>query len=416
MLGRGQCSRLPLFHIIKMDRHELVLTSSAFAEGVRRLTVGRERVRVACGLSRLPDRWEWLVANVVTAPAESPLLVAVRGTHPEVLAEGVRTAAGESGGGRMVLGVGTGPAAGHLCGLVCLDRTLPLHAVRIIGPGLPRFPFATPSPAGLVPGNQERFSRTIGALGKAAFHRMQSLRFAVVGCGRTGSLVAEHVAAHGVAGLTLIDPDVIEPHNLGEMVGDLDGSLGGAKAAAIAERLRRFGLGTEVKAVTASVQSLDALFALKEADVVISCPDNPSARLATAGVAALYLKPILDLGTGILRGPAGREVGLDVRWLPPGRCVSCLGMAREANEPGRLGSLRSLNSWAVGLGFTLLEQFLGGSLAEPLWVQGDVGTDGVPRLARVHVLASRSCRICAQAGRGDDGLNTLGEIISAMSA
>ena len=399
-----------------MDTHELVLTSGALAALVRRLTAGRDRVRVSCGLSRLPDRWEWLVANVGIKPAEPPFLVAVRGTHPEVLAESVRTAASESGGGRVILGVGVGPAAGHLGGLVCVDRTLPLRAVRIIGPGLPRLTFGPPSPSRAAAPDRERFSRTIGALGEATFDRLRSLRFAVVGCGRTGSLVAEHVAAYGVAGLTLIDPDVMEPHNLGEMAGDLDAFLGSAKAAVIVESLRRFGLGTEVKAVTAPVQSLHALFAIKEADIVISCPDNPAARLATAGVAALYLKPVLDLGTGIMRGASGREMGLDVRWLPPGRCVACVGLPMAVSEPRRLGSLRSLNTWAVGLGFMQLEQFLEGLLGEPVWLQGDVSADGVPRLGRMSVMPSRSCRLCAQAGRGDEGLNTLGEVIREAAA
>jgi hypothetical protein len=401
---------------MNMNTHELVVTSEALAALIRRLTAGRDRVRVACGLSRLPDRWEWLVANAGIEPAESPFLVAVRGTHPEVLAEGVRKAADEPGGGRVVLGVGMGPAAGHMCGLMCLDYNRPLAAVRIIGPGLPRLAFGPTSPALAASQDRERFSRTIGALGAATFDRLRSLRFVVVGCGRAGSLVAEHVAAYGVTGLTLIDPDVLEPHNLGEMAGHLDASLGVAKAAAITERLRRSGLVSEVKAVMAPVQSLDALFALKEADLVISCPDNLAARMATAGVAALYLKPVLDLGTGVLRGATGRELGLDVRWLPPGRCVNCIGLPRASGEPRRLGSLRSLNTWAVGLGFTILEQFVAGTLVQPLWLQGDVSAEGIPRLGRMNAVPSRFCRLCAQVGRGDEGLNALGEVIRATTA
>jgi hypothetical protein len=328
------------------------------------------------------------------------------------LAESVRAAA-SAPAGQVILGIGVGPAAGRLCGLVRLDRVLPIHALRIIGPGLPRLNFGPPSPSRTAPSDRVRFSRTIGALGETAFDRLRALRFAVVGCGRTGSLVAEHLAAHSVAGLALIDPDVLELHNLGEMVGCLDASLGVSKAAAIAERLQRLDLGVVIQAVTAPVQSLDALFALKEADLVISCPDNPAARLATAGVAALYLKPVLDLGSGILGGASSREMGLDVRWLPPGRCVHCVALPRPAVEPPRLGSLRSLNTWAVGLGFTLLEQFIAGSLAEPLWVQVDLSTDGLPRQQCMILPPNHTCPICAQTARGDEGLNTLGEVLRA---
>ena len=404
--------------------HDLVMTSQAFIEMIRQLSrSGKDRVHLPCGISRMPDRWEWLVSGPGDARSGSPAVVFVRATHSEMLEEAVRTTAlQQTDGNRVILGVGIGPAAGHFAGLVITDDTAAvLGTVRVIAPGLPRLPLRSnrldqPLPAALADRAGARFSRTIGALGEPAFDRLRSLRFAVIGCGRTGSIVVDHLAAHGVAGLALIDPDVIEVHNLGEMVGDLGADLGRAKATALAESVLRRDLGTAVTATPTSVQSLDALFAVKPADVLISCPDNLSARFATACVAALYLKPVLDIGTGILRGRTGREMGFDVRWLLPGWCVNCVGGQRHAtSEPRRLGSLRSLNTWSVGLGFTLLEQFLAGSLVESLWMQGDVSADGVPRLERTSFVPSRGCRICAQAGHGDAGLGRLEEIIRATT-
>jgi molybdopterin/thiamine biosynthesis adenylyltransferase len=78
--------------------------------------------------------------------------------------------------------------------------------------------------------------------------RLRSLRLAVVGCGRFGSLVVDHIAAYGVARLTLIDPNVMERHNLGEMVGELDATLQPPKAAALVVRVLRRRLGTDVTA------------------------------------------------------------------------------------------------------------------------------------------------------------------------
>ncbi|MBA4063622.1 MAG: hypothetical protein C0501_07900 [Isosphaera sp.] len=391
-----------------MDTHELVLASAPFADLVRRLAAGADRVRAPCGLSRLADRWEWLVGRSEAEPADRPGLVAVRAAHPEVLGEAVRAAAADA---RVVLGVGVGAAAGHLAGLVRLHgQTWPLAAVRVVAPGLPRLDLR-PGPAGGPDGpTRERFSRTIGALGEAAFARLRALRFAVVGCGRTGSLVADHVAGYGVAGLALIDPDVVEPHNLGEMAGGLDGSVGRGKAEAVAERLRRGSPAGRVSAVAAPVESLDALFALKAADVVVSCPDNPAARVATARVAALYLKPVLDLGTGVVRGPGGRQAGVDVRWLLPGRCAGCVGGGDGSGAVApRLGSLRSLNTWAVGLGFTLVEQFLTRRRsADSVWLQGDLSGDGLPGLLRPMMPADRDCRVCRARGDGDDGLTSPG--------
>ena len=103
--------------------------------------------------------------------------------------------------------------------------------------------------------------------------------------------------------ITLIDADRVEPNNLGvgEMEGvDLD-DLRRTKVAAVADHLRQQwppGRST-VEAVPESVLSLSALVAIKRADWVFCCVDHAAARLATALLAALYLKPMTDIGAGI---------------------------------------------------------------------------------------------------------------------
>jgi molybdopterin/thiamine biosynthesis adenylyltransferase len=192
------------------------------------------------------------------------------------------------------------------------------------------------------------------------------------------------LASVGIGGLALIDPDRLEEHNLGEMAGVGPTDLGRLKAATVAQAVRRLpaAAGTAVTAVVASVLTLPALAAVKPADVLISCADSSTARLAAAVLAAVYLKPLLDVGTAILSGPNGRRMGADVRLVLPGRCLVCFGglagLARARDEllngatprrdgdfrAERLGSLRSLNSVAIGLGQTLLEQLLGGRLRD----------------------------------------------------
>jgi len=388
-----------------METHEVVFTSPVWTDLVRRLTGGQAPVRTACRVARLADRWDWLAGMSEPQVAEPPALVAVRRTHPEVLADVVRAAANtESEDTRIILGVGIGPAAGHLAGVIRHEgRVCPLAAVRVIAPGLPRLVLGRSARPPL-PTQDERFSRTIGALGQRTFERLRSLHFAVVGCGRTGSLVADHLASYGVANIALIDPDLLEIHNLGEMTGNLNRAVGQPKPSALAVRIENLGLGTDVTAVAAPVQVLEALFALKVADIVISCPDNLAARQATARVAALYLKPVLDIGTGIVREPNGREMGLDVCWLLPGHCVACVGGRGEAAARPRLGSLRSLNTWAAGLGFTLIEQFLSGTLRDSIWLQGEVTTAGIPQLRSVPLASNLGCPICRRCGHGDEGL------------
>src|SRR5207244_2021060 len=94
----------------------------------------------------------------------------------------------------------------------------------------------------------------------------------------------------------------------------------------------------------------------------------------------------------------GRRMGADVRLVLPGRCLSCFGQITglgpasttllqalapppsSAFQNERLGSLRSLNTVAAGLGQTLLEQLIDGRLTASTWLQLDVDDTGVPRL------------------------------------
>jgi hypothetical protein len=69
----------------------------------------------------------------------------------------------------------------------------------------------------------------------------------------------------------------------------------------------------------------------------------------------------------------------------------------------RLGSLRSLNMAAVGMGLRLVEDFLAGIIRESTWLSADY-EDGVPRVVAPSVAPVANCPICALAGLGDAGL------------
>ena len=123
-----------------------------------------------------------------------------------------------------VLALGIGAAAGHMAAArYSAGGVEPLNAVSVVGPGMPRIGLEAelettsgqrdgrqgsdqhvagfPSPLAL-------WSRTIGALGEPAWRRLTELHVAIVGCGRTGSLVATGLNHMGVKRLALIDPDL----------------------------------------------------------------------------------------------------------------------------------------------------------------------------------------------------------------
>lgn len=300
------------------------------------------------------------------------------------------------------------------------DGTRQQVALRILAPGLPeQHEHDTSQPHKPA----WRWSRTAGALGAYAWQRLSQLHYAVIGCGRTGSLVAHTLVRNGVHHLTLIDPDEVELHNL-DSDGFLPDHLGQPKVNALSAGLRLINPLARIDALPESVTSATALPALKEADVLICAVDHDGARWACGLVASLYLKPMLDVGTGILpTAQAGQQMGADVRWIVPGEhCLLCMGgVARPEHvavvhegalqelryqqtrnwRQERAGSLRSLNQVAVGLALRMLEDYLASRLQTSLWLRVTYDK-AIPSIQQMSLADSTPDCLCHLAGGGDD--------------
>lgn len=431
-----------------MEFH-VTLTDAALDRIMRQLAQAPNwPVIVPAGLSRLPGRVEWLVG-----PAERPsreggaaavVLAGDLGRLAELRPSWVAGLARSPGVPAAVLALGQGAAAGQLAGFCrpAAEQLAPLDGVTWIGEGLSRFALraaaAAPAvaagpqalPNGAVPAPEVVWSRTRGALTPAVWERVRDLHVCLVGAGRSGSVLAEALVRLGIRRLTLLDPDRVEHHNFGEMLGLGQGwaDVGRLKVEALAAALDRqvlFARPTIVP-LPETVRSLTALVAIKEADLLITALDNPAAREAAAGLAACYLKPHLDVGSGILQGPdpyLDRRMGLDVRLALPGNCLRCLGglgrlprparPAREARrgadawQAERAGSLRSLNGTGAYLLLRLLEDFLAGRVRHSAWLHMEFSTQGIPLLEERTLPAMASCPICACCGQGDQGLAEL---------
>jgi hypothetical protein len=335
-----------------------------------------------------------------------------------------------------VLALGVGAAAGRVAAVVLGPGGAgPLRSLRIVMEGLPEIPLAA-SP-GIVPWSlaateAERavWSRSLGALGEREWRRLASLHAVQIGCGRNGSLMAAALARAGIRNLTLVDPDRLEAHNLGEMDLVRPQQIGDFKVYAVAEELERFvcglgcdaGLRLSVTPIAEPASSLRALEAARRADVLISCVDNETARLAVAILARLYLKPLLDVGTAVLEESGQRRMGADVRLVMPDECLLCVGGLNDAGAaiaglpvaPGerivgswreqRVGSLRSLNTVAVGLGMRLLEELAAGRRGTSAWVRVEFDTNGLPHLEVRDSARREQCPLCRYGGWGDGGL------------
>ncbi len=344
-------------------------------------------------------------------------------------------------GALVVIGDGTGSCWGCVRGP---SGPEPLSRLVLVGPGMHVVPLSEEAgaPAEAASEAEERgaaearWSRTVGALGGlAAWRRLVRLRVGIVGCGRTGSLMAVALARVGVRSLTLLDPDVIEPHNLGEMGGVVQGDVGAPKVEALARRLRTIvpEEWIEVRLSTAAIDKPDALGPAAACDVLICSVDNDAARLATTIVATIYQRVLIDVGTGVFaRGRNERSSGADVRLVLPGDgCLLCRGNltdfpgALDALAPGvarsveprdwtaeRAGSLGSLNQLAASLALGMREDLFAERLTTSLWAHVEREPTGrvvirypLPGGARLDA----SCRLCAKAGQGDAGLGLRAE-------
>lgn len=92
-----------------------------------------------------------------------------------------------------------------------------------------------------------RFSGLERLWGREGFARLRGAHVAVIGIGGVGSWAAEALARSGVGRLTLVDMDEICVTNINRQVHALDATVGRAKTAAMAERLR--GISPQVEVV-----------------------------------------------------------------------------------------------------------------------------------------------------------------------
>jgi hypothetical protein len=288
----------------------------------------------------------------------------------------------------------------------------------ILAPGLPE--------VGALPERsyaaEERWSRIAGALGDYAWRRLCRLHYLIVGCGRNGSLIAHALARIGAHRMTLVDPDTTELCNL-DGDGYLPDHITRPKADALAESLRAVNPTIEAQPLAYSVSDSRILPAVREADVLITAVDDDGARWAVAHLSVLYLKPMLDIGTGALHTESGEPlIGADIRWLVPGECcLLCTGgvanlqqvevvrqglyaeqqhRAQRHWRRERRGSLRSLNMIATGLALRMLEDYLAMRLPTSRWLRL-VYQGATPQLHELgYGTPNRNC-LCAHTGGGD---------------
>ncbi len=430
----------------------IVFPSLSFYRVAQQLAVSPETVvRCPVGINKVSGKTHYLVRAL---PADNPCLV-ISATER---VPGEYSLALPLSDAQVIahLALGTGAQAGRLWGLAKTNSpvaALNHHPVDVVDsvllPGagmhklqvsLPGQPDASPrlSQTNPLP-SSVRWSRTIGALGGRVWQRLTSLHIGIVGCGRTGSLIAVTLARMGVRQLTLVDPDLVEEHNLGEMDGVTAADIGRNKAAALADFLQEHCASNRADTcINAVAEPITAAHrAALAADILFACVDNDAARLTGGLIATLFHKVLIDVGTGIhstmtpaeIRHPQSpirnQIMGADIRLiLPADGCLVCFGKLanyeaalaalaqgrREAQRQWweqRNGSLRTLNMLAASVAVQMLCDLLAERLQSTTWMQLQYDRSGalhIEHTARQTPVAADYCPLCQRSGFGLDGI------------
>lgn len=200
-----------------------------------------------------------------------------------------------------------------------------------------RFKAVTPfgaSTRGLSPA----FDRNVRAFGSAIQETLRDLHIGVIGCGGTGSAVAEQLARLGVARFTLVDPETLALTNVTRLYGSTPQVVGKPKVAVVGDHLRAIQPEVEVAQVQSTVNVESVARALAGCDVVFGCTDDNAGRLVLSRIATYLLLPVIDCGVLLSATADSQLAGIDgrVTTLVPGQaCLVCRGridLSRAAAE------------------------------------------------------------------------------------
>lgn len=184
----------------------------------------------------------------------------------------------------------------------------------------------------------DRYQRQMlfSELGESGQQRMLDATVVIVGCGATGTALANLLARAGIGHLIIIDRDFVELHNLPRqtLFDEADVNEKVPKAEAAANRLRQINSEIIIDAVVADFNPGNALALLQKATVVLDGTDNFSTRYLLNDACLKLGKPWVY--TGVVA-----SYGMTATMIPDG-AVSHLPSHKNGEPRHSTGCLRCL--------------------------------------------------------------------------
>lgn len=199
--------------------------------------------------------------------------------------------------------------------------------------------------------------------------RLKGARVLCIGAGGLGSPIALYLAAAGIGGLGLVDPDVVEVTNLQRQILFGQRDLGRKKLEAARDRLLDVNPHVQVEVYPELFTAANAMRIAADYDVIIDGTDNFPTRYLSNDVAVWLKKP--NVYGSILRFDG--QVGVFAPHLgapcyrcmcpqppPPGMVPSCAEGGVLGVLPGLIGTMQALEAIKLitGIGQPLLGKLL----------------------------------------------------------
>lgn len=173
-------------------------------------------------------------------------------------------------------------------------------------------------------------TRTVSAWGEERQSDLARRKVLVVGAGSVGLDVVVRLAASGLCELTVMDFDLVEPHNLDRLIGAArrDARLKRPKTHVARREAIKAATSTtfRIQVSDRSVCEPEGLQLALDHDLIISCVDRPWPRAVLNSLAYSDLIPVIDGGIAIDTFDSGEMRGATWRShvVRPGRpCMSC---------------------------------------------------------------------------------------------
>jgi molybdopterin/thiamine biosynthesis adenylyltransferase len=182
------------------------------------------------------------------------------------------------------------------------------------------------------------FSRSVLAFGAAVQETLGDLRVAVVGCGGTGSAVAEQLVRLGVRHLQIFDADTLSDTNVTRVYGSRPNDVKKPKVEILKQHLTTIAPSLDCQTSKRMITLKDSAKRLTSCDLVFGCTDDNAGRMVLSRLSFYFLTPIIDVGVMLSSDAQNNLVGIDgrVTTLTPGTaCLVCrnrVDLLRAASE------------------------------------------------------------------------------------